>query len=258
MIMNEIRELTKEYRVNVYDTGPDGKLAIYTMFDYLQDIASDHAEMLGYGRDDLMQQNNFWVLSRIYAEIYSLPEWNDLIKVRTWPRGTDRLFAIRDYEIMEPGGQKIAAATSSWLIVDKTTKKIRRPDNTLSYMNTDFLKDRSLPENAGKIEPAAPEGMIMSRFNVRVSDLDINLHTNNARYLKWAIDTYNLGFILNNDPFSVEINYLAESHFNDEINIKVSVENNGAMFFNHSIFGSQGNNELCRIKIGWKDNSTEK
>lgn len=256
--MNRINELKKEYRVKVYDTGPDGRLSIYTLFDYLQDIASDHAELLGYGRDDLMQQNSFWVLSRMYAEIYSLPVWNDLIKVRTWPRGTDKLFAVRDYEVMEPGGKKIAAATSSWLIVDRTTKKIRRPDNTLNYMNTDFLHDRSLPRNAEKVEPAAAEGMIMSRFRVRISDLDLNLHTNNTRYLKWAIDTYNLGFMLKNDPFSVEINYLAESHFNDEIEIKVSVENNGSMYFNHSIFNSQGNNELCRIKIGWNENFSEK
>ncbi len=39
-------------------------------------------------------------------------------------------------------------------------------------------------------------GMIMSKSRVRISDLDLNLHTNNTRYLKWAIDTYNLGFML--------------------------------------------------------------
>ena len=68
----EFLKFEKEYTVHVYETGPDGKLNLYSLFDYLQDIASDHAVKLGFGRDDLMKQNHFWVLSRIYAEIFRL------------------------------------------------------------------------------------------------------------------------------------------------------------------------------------------
>ncbi len=256
--MKDLKELVKEYRVNVYETAPDGRLAIYSLFDYMQDIASDHAVKLGYGRDDLLKENNFWVLSRIYAEINVWPVWDDKIIIRTWPRGTDKLFALRDYEVFSPDGRVIASATSSWLIIDRTTKKIKRPDNTLIYYNFDFKKDSSLSRNAAKIGSASGDGNIMSRFNVRISDLDVNLHTNNTRYLKWAVDTYDLGFVMKNEPFSVEINYLAESHFNDEIKIKVSVENEGSLFFNHSIFNANDDVELCRIKIGWKENDNDK
>ena len=45
------------------------RLNLYSLFNYLQDIASDHAVKLGFGRDDLMRENRFWVLSRMYAEI---------------------------------------------------------------------------------------------------------------------------------------------------------------------------------------------
>jgi hypothetical protein len=59
----------KNYNVHVYETGPDGRLNLLSLFNYFQDIASDHAELLGFGRDDLMKDNRFWVLSRMYAEI---------------------------------------------------------------------------------------------------------------------------------------------------------------------------------------------
>ena len=98
----EFLSLEKEYNVHVYEMGPDGKLSLYSFFDYLEDIASDHAVSLGYGRDDLMKQNHIWVLSRIYAEIQEWPAWRDKLTVRTWPRGTDRLFALRDFDSNTP------------------------------------------------------------------------------------------------------------------------------------------------------------
>ena len=55
----EQSQFEKEYRVHVYDTGPDGRVSLTSLFNYMQDIASDHAEMLGFGRDDLMRDNRF-------------------------------------------------------------------------------------------------------------------------------------------------------------------------------------------------------
>ena len=85
----------------------------------------------------------------------------------------------------------------------------------------------ALPRNATKLEKAADEGIISPGFRVKISDLDINLHTNNARYLKWVTDTYDLDFSMKNVPCSAEINYLAESVYDDEIYIQTSAGENG-------------------------------
>ena len=248
----DLLQFEKEYRVHVYETGPDSKLNLYSLFNYMQDIASDHAIKLGFGRDDLMRDNRFWVLSRIYAEISKLPLWEDSIIIKTWPNGTDKLFALRNYEVRYPDGSHIASGTSSWLILDRTTKKVQRPDSILSQYNPELHAETSPVRYAEKIEPASENGWLSPSFRVKVSDLDVNLHTNNVRYLKWASDCYDLDFIMNNDPQSAEINYLAESKFDEEIIIKSSVENETGSFHSHSIFRTSDNKELCRIRIGWK------
>jgi medium-chain acyl-[acyl-carrier-protein] hydrolase len=46
-----------------------------------------------------MRDNRFWVLSRIYAVVDKWPQWEDTIIVKTWPNGTDKLFALRNYEV---------------------------------------------------------------------------------------------------------------------------------------------------------------
>lgn len=246
-------QFEKEYRVHVYETGPNGKLNLYSLFNYLQDIASDHAEILGFGRNDLLSENRFWVLSRMYGEIKNWPVWEDSIIIKTWPNGTDNLFAIRNYEVSFPDGRSIASISSSWLILDMTTRKIQRP-TTLAHFSADIKHDVSPVRSATKLSAAHMDGTTAQTFRIKTSDLDLNLHTNNVKYLNWVYDTYDLGFLMKNDPQSTEINYLAESKYGEEIMIRTSVEND--VFYNHSIFRTVDNKELCRIKIEWKKDSS--
>jgi medium-chain acyl-[acyl-carrier-protein] hydrolase len=247
----ELMLFEKEYRVHVYETGPDGKLNLYSLFNYLQDIASDHAIRLGFGRDDLLKANRFWVLSRIYAEIDEWPQWEDSIIVKTWPNGTDKLFALRNFDVSYPDGRHIASATSSWLILDRTTHKVQRPDTILSEFYSDLNPNQSPIRYATKLEPCNDVGNTARLYRINVSDLDVNLHTNNVRYLTWVSDCYNLDFVMKNVPRSAEINYLAESQFDEEVLIKSSEKQIDGYIYNHSIFRTSDNKELCRLKIEW-------
>lgn len=248
----EYTKFEKEYPINVYDTGPNGLLNLYSLFNFMQDIASDHAVKLGFGRDDLMKNNCFWVLSRMYSEIENLPVWGDKIILKTWPNGTDKLFALRNYEVTFADGKNIASGTSSWLILDRTTKKVQRPDPLLHNFHSTRVSDYPSLRYADKLETAGEDCTVNEPFRVKVSDIDVNLHTNNVKYVKWVSDTYDLPFVMKNVPHSVEINYLAESIFDDEIKVKTSVARDNDAYFNHSVIRLSDSKELCRIKLGWK------
>ena len=247
----ELREFNKDYRIHVYESGPDGKLTLSSLFDFFQDIASEHAIALGYGREELMKDNNFLVLSRMYSVIDKWPAMGDKISIRTWPRGTEKLFALRDFIAREEDGSIIAMATSSWLIVDYTTKRIQRPDNNLNRLNFVPESETALPRNASKIGALPPDSKLTRQFSVRVSDLDVNFHANNARYLEWVTDCYDLDFIMNNAPLSAEINYLAESHFNDPVAIVTAQPEENEKVSYHSIVRTNDSTELCRVRIQW-------
>lgn len=253
-----INSFEKQYHVHVFDTGPDGNLNPHSLFDFYQDIASDHAVKLGYGREELLRANRFWVLSRIYSVIYNLPSWGDAIIVQTWPKGTERLFALRDYEVRSESGEILAAASSSWLIIDQTTKRICRPDSTLTGYKPEASERVSLPRNAAKLEYGEAGMKAMAQFRVRVSDLDVNLHSNNVKYLKWVMDSYDIDFVTNKIPISVEINYLAESRFDDGITVSGIGTGDDGMTFNHLIVRSQDNTPLSKIRIVWKEKTASK
>jgi len=254
----ETPEFEKEYRIHVYETGPDERVNLCSLFDYMQDIAGEHAIKLGYGRDELLNKNQFWVLSRMYAVISDRPFRGETIIVKTWPAGTDGVFALRYYEIRYPDGRNIATASSSWLIVDRTTKKIHRPDEILTRYNSDSLHSGATVRTAVKLAETSENGRLSGLFRVKISDLDVNLHTNNVNYLKWVNDSYDLDFVMNHVPSSAEINYLAESKFGEEIMIRTSKEEGSNISFRHSVIRKDDNWELCRIRLEWSEASIKK
>jgi len=255
MVINnmEIPQFEREYRVHVYETSADERVNLCSLFNYMQDSAAEHAIKLGYGRDDLMKSNHFWVLSRMFAVISEWPFRDETIIVRTWPYGTDGVFALRFYEIRYPDGRMIASAASSWLIIDATTKKIQRPDQNLTIYNS-IKQTAGMPVRiAAKLEDASYDGDLSQEFRVKPSDLDVNLHTNNVNYLRWTIDAYDFDFMMKHVPSSVEINYLAESMLGENIIIRTSREAGPGLFFRHIIFRTADNRELCRIRLEWKE-----
>ena len=78
------------------------------------------------------------------------------------------------------------------------------------------------------------------------------------KYIKWVTDSCDLGFVMENVPYSAEINYLAESRYGNRIVIRASVEKDDSNMLNYSVLRIPDNTELCRIRIGWGKNHQDK
>ena len=61
---------------------------------------------------------------------------------------------------------------------------------------------------------------------VKYSDLDINMHVNNARYLNWITDSYPMEFLRRNYPVEIEVNYLSETTPGDEYYVSTERKSN--------------------------------
>ena len=239
----------KRYTVHSYETDSQGALAATGVMNFLQDIASHHASILHFGKDDLEKQNRFWVLSRILVNIERLPGWNEEVEVTTWPRGIDKLFAIRDFVIHDTNGERLVSAVSCWLMVDSDTRRPVRPDHLLEKLNG-FTPGQDEPGiMPGKLDPPSPQAYRSPESPVKYSDLDINMHVNNVKYLQWAVDTYPLSFLQANRIRAIEANYLSETVPGDSYVVTSEEDESG---FHHSIMKSGGSTEACRIRLEWE------
>ncbi len=195
--------------VRSYDVGNTGVLKPQVLFQFFQEAAGKHATHLGVGYDTLQSLGLFWVLSRVKAAIDALPAWGDQVTLTTWPKGIDRLFALRDFRMSDRDGRTMVRGTSCWLLVDIQKMRPRRID---SIPRTFPLNDteHALQESLDKI--AVPPGLEMQyERRVMASDLDVNNHVNNTEYVRWITDSLETGQGTTPSVRSLQINYLEEA-----------------------------------------------
>lgn len=231
---------TKSYFVNRF-----GKLSTSFLFWQIQDIAWEHAEILGFGFDNLKKDQQFWVLSRLLVQINRRPSWGEKFTVETWPVGVEGLLALRDIHFIDKKGESIIKATTSWLVLDAKTKRIIRLDD---LKNIPLNGERVFEKSAGKVRtPKSDEALTFTPalFN----EIDINQHFNSGRYLERIIDSYDFDFHKKNELVEFEINFAKEGVPEDSLAVKkqiIDAENHLC-----SVIRESDGADLIRARLVW-------
>ena len=110
--------------VNAYDVDVNNRLKLNTLFNFLQDVASSHADSLSLGYNDLIAHDLGWVLSWAKVQIEEYPQFGDTIKIRTWPKCRYKLFSMRDFLIYNSSGKILFRVSTAWLLINVKTKRI--------------------------------------------------------------------------------------------------------------------------------------
>lgn len=201
----------KSYHINRF-----GEVSTPYLFWYMQEIAWEHAHVLGFGFEHLKEDQLFWVLSRFFVKVNRRPLWKEKFDLETWSRGTDGFFAYRDFRFVDSGGEEIITATSTWLVLNLEAKRIQRlgeHNNFLPYRKSEFGND------AGKVE--APEFSGYLEFlPVLFNEIDINQHFNSGRYLERINNIYSFEFHEKHTLKEMEVNFLKEGMPSDFLAVK--------------------------------------
>jgi acyl-ACP thioesterase len=116
------------------------------------------------------------------------PKWRDNVTLYTWHKGADGLFYLRDFFLQDADGNRLVTCTSSWVVIDERTRRLVRPEELQDKLSTGDVDD-AIAERAPKVAmPRGAEPEPAGEHTVVYSDVDIIGHTNNARYMVWAMD----------------------------------------------------------------------
>ncbi|MGE0076590.1 MAG: acyl-[acyl-carrier-protein] thioesterase [Bacteroidales bacterium] len=236
-------------KVHSYEVDLNQNLSIPGLFNFLQEIAWEHADKLKYGFDDLQDKGWIWVLSRVEVEIYDLPKWTEELTLVTWPRGAEGIFALRDFELYSSNGDKVMAASSSWIVLDINTRRPVRINDW--YMGFEFADRSSIARTAAKISDQSVEPTFSEQFDVRIGDIDMNQHVNNVRYIDWAYNTFTIDHFKKSVPHKIIVNFNAEGKEGDVIKVERfnTADNNSIV----NIGRVTDSKNLCKLEFFWKD-----
>jgi len=239
-----------EYHISFYEVDTKNEAFLPVLWSFMQETAWHHADHLRLGYSDLMEQQYFWVLSRLSVQMEEYPRWGDRIRVKTWLSGTGRLFALRQFSIADQSGRILGTAKSAWLVLDLRGRKPQKIEPLFSHLRNLF--DPLLPAEEPEKLPALVRTQWKKSYEVRYSDIDVHHHVNNVKYIEWILDSYPVEINRTHQIHTFDINFLAESSYEDAISVRTETLQEFPPAFLHGIFREEGGRELCRARAGWK------
>lgn len=236
-----------EYILDSNDVDTRERMSPVALCNIMQNLASRAAEKRGYGYTFIQKNNFVWVLVKINAKVVKYPLWNEYVRLLTWVRGIDRIKTDRHFILYDKDENEIAYAVTEWAMIDY---KQRRPQLIEKFIDkAKTLNDKSANVNTpSKIKQLISPVFCSSR-NIVYSDIDVNGHVSNVKYLEWFLDTYDYDFRHNNLLEEFEMNFLSECKFGQSVKIFHDINDNVHL---GSIIRVTDNKEVFRIKLKWQ------
>lgn len=248
MLARKIWEET--IKIHSFQMDPKGKAQLFTICNYLQEAASMHATLAGLGFDEMVKRNQVWVLTRLKVEIEKYPKWNDKLKLQTWSRGNEGIFYLRDFLIQDQKGETIIKATSSWAAINLKTRRPELVDGLEVKLNSQ--KDKIAINTKLEKLPELKNHKLLKEYQVQYTDIDLVYHVNNVKYIEMLLNAFPLNIHKSKKVTSMEINYLGETMYGEEVQINRSSEDNGDNEYLMNILKKSDKREVCRAKLIWK------
>lgn len=184
-----------------------GRCKPSSLLRFAQDAAGEHCDLLGTDWDSMAKKNYFWAVIRQKMEITRLPETGETVTVKTWPMPTTRVAYPRATEGYDAAGNLLFRVISVWVIMDMTSRAMVLPgksgvDVAGMTTGTELKAPGGLP---------AIDGSYHTCRTVAFSDLDVNGHMNNTRYLDWLCDLLPSKFHEEHPMKAVTICYMSEA-----------------------------------------------
>ena len=175
----------REYYLRTSDFDKNRRILPSSVLDFFQDVAGAHAKALNCGYDALINQSLVWVLTRVrYALVSDAPMFSK-IKVKTWPLPPTRFSYTREYEIVDENGNMLFKGSSEWVLMDINERRLATGKNV--YNLTEFCEKHVFEDRAVKIKSFETDSVPVTVYP-RFTDIDMNGHVNNTKYLNFVID----------------------------------------------------------------------
>lgn len=207
-------------------------LSMWGLARIFQEAADQHSASSGIGFAQLSQDNKAWVLSRVYYKVERLPREGEEVTVTTWSRGTDGLFAFREYTLCAADGTRLVSGSSYWVIINYLERKAVRMHDLMDGFeyHPDLATDRETLSRV-RVPRQATEPQAVDQFHVKPSMLDHNNHVNNAEYIKWVFDNLAPDTLKDEHAgFRFTIEYFQETPPDDTVSV-FRIPADGATYF---------------------------
>lgn len=212
-----------KYQLTAGEAGPESRMPLTLMVERVIEAATEHANALHIGYEQLIAKGVGWVLSRLGIEVLRYPEINEEYTVTTWIEGYNRRFSDRCFVFKDADGQAIAHVRTVWAAIDM----VRRTMADLTEFESSSFPCVDIGCPVGRVgRIILPEDVCVEResYTFRYCDLDFNRHVNTVRYLDLILNHWPLAHYDSRSVGRLDMIFSHECYFGETVELLIASE----------------------------------
>ncbi|XP_076914713.1 palmitoyl-acyl carrier protein thioesterase, chloroplastic-like [Bidens hawaiensis] len=199
MVQNSL-VFRQNFIIRSYEVGADRTTSIETLMNHMQETSLNHVKYIGLMGDgfgstpEMLKKNLFWAVTKMRVVVDRYPTWGDVVQVDTWVGQNGKNSMRRDWLLRDcKTGDIITRASSNWVMMNKETRKLSKiPNEVRSEIERYFVDAPPVVDddciNSPKLEETTAD-YVRKGLTPRWTDLVINQHVNNVKYIGWILET---------------------------------------------------------------------
>ena len=212
----------KAFTVPTFATDRFDRLKCSYLLGLAQEVAGDHSALL---KADFEHTRLYWVITRQQVQISRLPAAGETITLETWPMPTTRVAYPRSTIAYDAQGRELFRSISLWVLMDPESRAMVLPGK--SGVTVEGLLRGSELAVPGSLPPGKLQNI--TTRTVCYTELDVNGHMNNARYLDWLDDLLSSPFHSCHTPREFTVCYLSEAREGENIELYWELNPDGVL-----------------------------
>lgn len=212
----------QDFFIGLGDIDFKNNLKIKSLLGYFEDIGGIHSNKVGYGLLDIPVKKRSWVLIAWKVKIIKRPHYSEVLRIKTWSCAIQKLYAIREFEVYNESGEKVAIASSKWVCVDTDKMSIAKIDDNI--INAYESEEPRVFDD--EIQKLKDPGSYIDSCTIHITKdlIDVNKHVHNLNYIDFATQLFPYEVMQNAQ--NIEVMYKKEIKENDNIKCFYSVKEN--------------------------------
>lgn len=196
--------------IRLADRDARGRLRLDAVARFLQDVATDDVDETGWGAPE-----HLWVVRSMRIDVLSPPASDREVELLTWCSGTGTVAAGRRMSLSGDRGGRVEV-DSVWIHLGPDGRPARIDDFDVYAASTG---GRVVTTRLDVAEPERPRGRFP--WHVRVADIDLMGHVNNAVYLAAVEECLARGGPDPRRPLRLRIDYRRPIDLGEEVELEV-------------------------------------
>jgi len=191
-------EYTGHYTLTPGASNAAQRLPVSLLVSQIIDLATEHANMLGFGSEVMDPQQLGWVLSRLTVQMERWPRTDTSYTITTWVESWNRRFSSRCFEVCDADGRSMGFIRSVWMVIDVATHRGTTTDR-LNFSER-FISSRECPIplqdkhlSLERLTDGHEQGVLTrTHYTFKYTDIDFYRHVNTVRYIELLLNQYSL------------------------------------------------------------------